>query len=181
MRLHTLGAGLLIFVSASACSAARDGDGAGSAAVDCTSASSSNEKLECRLLELVNQARAQGAQCGGNTLQPVPPLAMHPILQLTARAHASDMATHGYFDHDSPDGRDPFDRIHQAGYDFSTAAENIAAGSATAEATLEQWMQSPGHCSNIMSSKFVHIGCGYAFSGSHQYRHLWVQNFGAPR
>jgi uncharacterized protein YkwD len=171
---------LLTLIGSAACSSARDDAGPGAASVDCSAVTGENEKLECRMLELVNQVRAEGAACGGTPQPVVAALAMHPILQQTARAHAADMAQNDYFAHESLDNRTPFDRMQQAGYDFSTAAENIAAGSATAEATLEQWMKSPGHCQNILRSKFVHIGVGYAFSANHQYRHVWVQNFASP-
>jgi uncharacterized protein YkwD len=41
---------------------------------------------------------------------------------------------------------------------------------------MEQWMSSDGHCANIMSPKFVHVGIGY-----HGDSQLWTQVFGAPR
>lgn len=171
---------LMTAISCAACSAPDDGANGAAASIDCSNVASENEQKECRVLELVNQHRAQGAPCGGNPLPSVEPLAMHPILLQTARAHANDMAQNDYFDHTSLDGRSPFDRMEQAGYAYSTAAENIAAGSATAEAAVEQWMQSSGHCQNIMGGQFVHIGVGYAYSATHQYQHVWVQNFGAP-
>ncbi len=148
--------------------------------ISCDQAVTETEKVECRVVELVNVERQNGAVCDGASMPPVPSLALHAALHQSARGHAEDMAAQGYFDHNSLDGRTPFDRIEAAGYAFSSAAENIAAGSATPEQTMQQWMQSPGHCKNIMSGNYIHIGVGYAFSDATQYRHFWVQNFGAP-
>ena len=137
--------------------------------------------LECEILKLVNQERAKGANCGGQNMPSVPALEMHPTLRGTARAHAKDMASNSYFSHTSQDGRSSSQRMSDAGYKWRAAGENIAAGSPTAEATMQQWMGSPGHCSNIMGGNFVHLGVGYAFADTNKYRHLWVQNFGAPQ
>ena len=39
------------------------------------------------------------------------------------------------------------------------------------------WLQSAGHCRNIMNPSFRELGVGYAQGGS--YGHYLVQNFGA--
>ncbi|HEY8376537.1 MAG TPA: CAP domain-containing protein, partial [Nannocystis sp.] len=76
------------------------------------------------------------------------------------------------------DGESPWDRMAKAGYgNYKTAGENIAAGSATAAGTMDQWMNSDGHCANIMNPNFQHIGVGYHPGG--QWGHLWTQVFGA--
>jgi uncharacterized protein YkwD len=41
---------------------------------------------------------------------------------------------------------------------------------------MEQWMNSPGHCRNIMSGGSNEIGVGHGLGG--QYGHYWVQKFG---
>lgn len=132
--------------------------------------------LEAELVVLVNQYRAQGATCGGRAMPPVGPLTMDPALQCAARVHTKDMADRDFFDHDNPDGDGPSDRMEAAGYDGRGWGENIAAGRETAEATMEQWMSSSGHCSNIMAAGFSLIGVGYYPGG--EYRHLWTQTFG---
>ena len=59
-----------------------------------------------------------------------------------------------------------------------SVAENIAAGRSTAQAVVDDWMQSTGHCQNIMNSGLRVIGIGYAFNQSSTYSHYWTQNFG---
>lgn len=148
---------------------------------DGSSYDSEAQQLECDVLTLVNQVRARGATCGGEAMPAVGSLRMNAPLRTAARNHAIDMATHDYFDHDSQDGTTAFERMTSAGYGWSTAGENIAAGSGTAQGVMDQWMNSPGHCKNIMSGAFVDIGIGYRMQAGSAYTHYWVQDFGSPR
>jgi uncharacterized protein YkwD len=107
-----------------------------------------------------------------------PALAVDPRLTAAAQAHSMDMAVRGYFDHDSPDGRTPFQRIGDAGYPFSIAAENIAAGQRTAPDVITGWMNSADHRANIVNCALTQIGVGYATGGS--YGTYWTQDFGTP-
>jgi uncharacterized protein YkwD len=102
---------------------------------------------------------------------------MDPALRRAARLHSADMAENNYFDHNSQDGRSPWQRMGEAGYTGQPAAENIAAGNRTAAATFEQWRQSDGHCRNMMAQNANEIGIGYAEGGS--YGAYWTQTFGA--
>ncbi len=131
--------------------------------------------LEAEIVDLVNQHRAAGATCGGAAMPPVAPLTVDPALRCAARVHTLDMATRDYFDHTNPEGEAPWDRMTRAGYAWSNAGENIAGGGATAAGTMDQWMNSTGHCQNIMSDGYVHIGVGHVESAL-----LWTQVFGAP-
>lgn len=141
---------------------------------------SASATLEQQILEETNKRRAAGADCRtGGKFGPAPPLTMHPQLQQSARLHSLDMATKNYFSHTAVDGRSPFDRMKAAGYKGGTMGENIAAGNATAAATMTQWMNSDGHCANIMNPAYKHLGVGYAYGASSTYKHYWTQNFGA--
>ena len=137
------------------------------------------KQLEEDVLVIVNEKRAQGASCGAQGMfGPAAPLTMEPALRCAARKHSADMEARGFFDHVNPDGQSPWDRMDMAGYGaYSNAGENIAAGSPDAAGTMAQWMESDGHCSNIMNPDFTQIGVGYHPGG--QYGHLWTQVFGA--
>jgi len=127
------------------------------------------------VLELVNRQRAAGADCGSTgTFTPANPLSMSPALRCAARNHSLDMSTRDYFDHYSPEGEGPGERLDRSGYHGSTWGENIAWGYATPEAVVSGWMSSPGHCANIMGGQFTETGIGY-HEGS-----LWTQTFGRP-
>ena len=86
----------------------------------------------------------------------------------------------GFFEHDNPDGESPFDRMERAGYSYQAAGENIAAGQQTPEQVVLGWLDSPGHCSNIMSPDYTEIGVGYYYGEQDQFGHYWTQNFGRP-
>jgi uncharacterized protein YkwD len=131
------------------------------------------------VLVLVNAVRAEGATCGAQAFPPVPALTMHPALRCAARAHSKDMVDRDFFEHTNPSGETPSARITKAGYTWMRAGENIAAGSATAQKTMEQWLNSEGHCRSIMSGQFRQIGVGYYPGG--EYRHYWTQSFATPR
>jgi len=106
-------------------------------------------------------------------------LTVSGTLTAVALAHSQDMAAHNYFEHNSQDGRSPFDRMTAAGYAFRTAAENIAAGQRTPADVVDAWMNSAGHRANILNCALTQIGVGYATGGS--FGSYWTQDFGTPR
>lgn len=140
--------------------------------------SSPYASLEDEILAITNQRRAAGANCGGTNYPAVGPLVMNAQLRQAARAHSMDMGARNYFDHNTPEGTTPFQRIAAAGYTGSPQGENIAAGNDTAAETMTQWMNSPGHCRNIMNGEFRALGVGYARVAGSRYTHYWTQNFG---
>jgi uncharacterized protein YkwD len=122
-----------------------------------------------QVVALVNQQRAANGVS--------PPLAENAILNMAAEAHAQDMVNNNYFDHNSPNGQTPGDRILAAGYQWTTWGENIAYGYATPADVMVAWMNSPGHRANILNPAFKDLGVGFAAdSGGTMY---WVQDFGA--
>lgn len=133
---------------------------------------------EANVLFETNRRRAQGASCGGQRLPPAPPFQPSPELQRAARAHSEDMAQNNYFDHTSLDGRSVDQRARSAGYPGGFIGENIAAGRSEAAATVEQWMESPGHCLNIMEPRYRFLGVGYAQNSGTRLTHFWTQDFG---
>lgn len=133
--------------------------------------------MEEEVVTIVNQTRSQGANCGSKgDFGAAGPLTMHPLLRCAARMHSKDMVDRDFFDHTNPDNESPWDRIAKSGYGgYQNAGENIAAGSGTAAGVVDQWMNSDGHCANIMNPAFNQIGVGYYPGG--QYGHVWTQVF----
>jgi uncharacterized protein YkwD len=137
--------------------------------------------FEQEVLRLTNEARAQGACCGDEGCFPASAaLELDQALRSAARSHAADMAARDYFDHDSPEGLSPFDRMREGGYRGCAMGENIAAGQPDPAAVMESWLQSPGHCANIMQPDFTLLGVGYVEGdvGGARFAPIWVQNFG---
>ncbi|NUU20753.1 MAG: CAP domain-containing protein [Streptomycetaceae bacterium] len=117
------------------------------------------------MLTLVNAERAK-AGCG--------PVAFDAALRDLARAHSNDMADRGYFSHDTPDGKTPWDRAAAAGVDY-LAAENIARGQKTPAAVMDAWMNSPGHRANILNCGLDKLGVGVRMGDEGPW---WTQDFG---
>ena len=95
------------------------------------------------------------------------PLRLDRRLTRAARAHSADMVRRRYFQHDSPNGRTPFDRMLATRYVPRGAAwalaENIGWGTdvlAQPAALVKAWMKSPGHRRNILDGRFREIGIG---------------------
>jgi uncharacterized protein YkwD len=140
--------------------------------------------FETEVLRLVNENRAKGWNCDTEGMKPaVGPLTMEPTLRCSARLHSKDMADQMYFAHDGLDGSDPGSRMTAAGYVGRTWGENIAKGQTTPEQVVQGWMDSDGHCANIMNGQFNLIGVGYFAGTSTNMRFnselYWTQNFGA--
>ena len=102
------------------------------------------------MLTAVNQARSTAPVCGS----PVPPLSWNCLLQNAAIRHTEDMATNGYpaDGHTGWDGSIPSQRVTEAGYSWSFVGENVAGGQRSIDAVMQAWLNSSGHCSNIMTN-----------------------------
>jgi len=111
--------------------------------------------LEARMLELVNKERVAAG---------LKPLAPDPELTEVARRHSADMFARGYFAHDTPEGRDPFDRMRDANVRFLTAGENLALAP-TVQVAHRGLMTSPGHRANILQPQFGRVGIGIMDGG----------------
>ncbi|UCE58818.1 MAG: CAP domain-containing protein [Phycisphaerales bacterium] len=132
-------------------------------------------QYEDEVILLINQHRAGGASCGSEgEFAPAGPLTANDALRCAARKHSLDMSVNGFFDHDNLDGEGPDERIAEAGYAGSTWGENIAYGSLSPAQVVEGWMNSPGHCANIMYPDFTEIGVGHYSPTNH-----WTTTFGA--
>ena len=147
---------------------------------------------EDQVMEIVNQERWNNGQ--------LPPLKRVALLDTSSELHSTNMGLRNFFMHCDPDtGKSPYQRMSDAGYFYSTAGENIAAGQATPASVMTGWMNSSGHRANILNTGFREIGIGYYLdssdtnnirgsstgtctvntSGAGPYLGYWTQNFGA--
>lgn len=126
------------------------------------------EELTAEVVRLVNAERAK---------EGLAPLGTYDSLTRAAQIRAPEIVT--LFSHDRPDGTKCYTAMDETGARAGAYAygENIAAGNATAAATVEQWMNSPGHRANILNGKFTHIGVGYQHADGSDYGDYWVQMF----
>lgn len=104
----------------------------------------------------------------------VPPVALDPRLSEAALDHVTDMARKKYFEHTSPDGISPYDRMRAYGCEFTTAGENIALAGDETQADRALFRSAP-HRKNTLNPQFTRIGIAamYAADG----RMLFVEDF----
>ncbi len=134
------------------------------------------------ILNLINQARSVGRQCGNQGFfAATTPVTWNNKLFKAALAHSKNMANQNFFSHTGKDGSNPGTRISAQGYNWSTYMENISAGQSTVEIAITGWINSPGHCRNIMSSSIQEIGLGSASNQSSQYGIYWTLNGAASQ
>lgn len=89
-------------------------------------------------------------------------LTENTTLDAAAQAKANDMAAKGYFAHQSPDGRQPWDFISAAGYRYQYAGENLAVRFVDSKDVVDAWMESPTHRANIVKPAYTQIGVAMA-------------------
>ena len=147
------------------------GNGGGGAQCDgFDPAAASLDEEEQRFLALLNAHR----QANG-----VPPVSACASLNRAAQAHSEDMRDQDYFDHSGLNGSSPSSRACDACFESCQSTglgENIAAGNSGAEATFDQWLNSPGHNANMLRDSYVVVGLGRATGGG-TYRAYWTNAF----
>jgi uncharacterized protein YkwD len=117
------------------------------------------ELVRAAVLCLINRERAQNGE---------PPLALSSQLQEAAEGHSQELVSADYFDHVSPSGVTPVDRIRATGYIPSenvgyVIGENLAWGTlnlATPQSVVNAWIASPGHLANILEAQYTDTGLG---------------------
>ena len=134
------------------------------------------------ILAAVNAARAVPRTCGERAFGAAPPVAWDDALGAAALAHSRDMAARRHMAHQGSDGSEVATRAMRAGYAWRLIGENIAAGQPTAREAVDGWIESPGHCANLMNPRFTEMGAGYAISRARMPGFVyWTQVFGVRR
>ncbi len=134
------------------------------------------------ILASVNAARASARRCGSEQYAAAPPVSWNPQLGQAALIHSRDMAARRYFSHRAKDGSQPADRAARAGYAWQRVGENIAFGQSTPDEAVAGWLDSPGHCANIMNPGFTEMGAAYGVAAEKRSGIVyWTQVFGRPR
>lgn len=136
-----------------------NGNGSGSTGGTSTGTSSAAQAV----LAEVNTARAKNGLSA---------LTLDANMNRAAAVRAAELAQS--FSHTRPNGSRGLTALNEAGVSYRTAGENIASGQQSAQAVVSAWMNSSGHCANILSSSFGRMGVGQATIGGRTY---WVQLF----
>jgi len=149
-------------------------------------------------LNAINNARTVQQDCGVEGIKPaVPALVWNDKLYSAAAEHSNDMAKSDTFSHTGSGtqsdwtseqkglgrGSTVTERIENSGYDWQRNGENIAAGTNldTVDAVIQEWLNSAGHCANLMNPDFKDVGMAMAEDANSKYIHYWTQDFGTLR
>jgi uncharacterized protein YkwD len=101
------------------------------------------------------------------------PVTPDPRLGLVAAAQARRNAEIGDLSHDV--GGDFPTRLASFGAaDRARAAENLAAGSSTLDATFAQWKASPGHNRNLLMPGASHFGVARVDAPGSRLKYFWA-------
>lgn len=121
-------------------------------------------RLVEQMVDVVN-AHRRGAGC--------PELVWMQAVANAAQGHSDDMARRNYFNHTSPEGRGPSDRLRAQGVEYRAMGENIAQHPGAPREVLAGWVASPGHRQNLERCSYTHHGIGYRDG-------FWVHMFVTP-
>lgn len=118
-----------------------------------------------KMLVLINKAR---------TDRGLSELVLDDKLTAVGEEHGRDMFARGYFSHNTPEGKTPFDRMDEAGIFYLIAGENLALAP-TVEEAFAGLMESPGHKANMLSLDYGKVGIGAIDGGI--YGKMFAQEF----
>ena len=102
-----------------------------------------------------------------------------PPLEEAAQAHACDLARRQQVSHRSGLFGTLPRRLRRAGYAYSMANENLAAGQTGPAQAMRGWMASPAHRANVLAPAARDLGVGAALAAGG--RLYWVSVAAAPR
>ncbi|WP_114416168.1 CAP domain-containing protein [Marinospirillum perlucidum] len=130
-------------------------------------------------IQVINNYRSQGADCGSEgVFGSQPALSSDQRLADAAQVHSNDQYKYQRLTHTGSDGSNAGERMQAQGYSWSAWGENVARGYTTVEAVAKGWMDSDGHCKNMMSSNFTELGI--AASGENSLR-FWTLKLAKPK
>jgi uncharacterized protein YkwD len=117
------------------------------------------------------------------TKRGLPKLSENVRLARAAYLHAKEQMAENALNHSSLNGDSVSDRVSAQGYSWSFVAENLAAGRETAQETLVDWINSPGHNRNLFTKQATEFGAAYVSrprKSQNDLGHFWVLVLAAP-
>ena len=147
-----------------------------------------------RYLEAVNTMRANPKYCGTRFYASAKPLVWNEALYKASYEHSRDMAVTQVMSHTGSGTKSDWtvqtqrlkraskfsERIENNGYlRHKGIAENIAYGARGLSHVMQQWINSEGHCRNIMNPAYNEFGMAEVKSS--EGISYWTQNFGSSQ
>lgn len=137
--------------------------------------------FQVSVLAEINRRRASAQSCGTRgTFAATGALRWSNALFGASAGHARDMVANNFFSHTGANGSSVGDRLNAIAYSWASVAENIAAGQPTVTRVVDAWMNSDGHCANVMNPAMeeVAVACVYNTVNRSNY---WVMDVAKPR
>jgi len=145
-------------------------------------------------LEAVNAMRENPRYCGTRFYASAQPLVWNEALYKASYEHSRDMAITQTMSHPGSGTQSDWtvaqqrlnrpsrfsERIENNGYvRYKGIAENIAYGARVLNHVMQQWINSEGHCRNIMNPIYNELGMAEVKSADGV--PYWTQNFGSSQ
>lgn len=134
----------------------------------------SSVQLEQKFIIEVNKARAVARICGNKKYPAVPALTLNSKLTSASYKHSLDMSENQFLEHISSNGDTLVERMQGVNYVWSAVGENLAHNQKTIQKVIADWLSSPGHCSNLMSSDYTQAGVAVV-------NRYWTQVYATPK
>ncbi len=155
-----------------------------------------SEADKSAFLDAINNARAVSRDCGDGkgVVASVGALTWNNDLYEASYEHNYDMLNANFFAHEGSATQydisgaklnkhsDPLDRVKNSGYldtgvtSSYGAGENLADAHTTIQSAVNDWLNSPPHCANIMTSNFTEMGLSKVAKSNGGF--LWTNVFG---
>ena len=136
--------------------------------------------IQKKMVKLINGVRNSRRRCGKKTFSPAGTVKWNNKLAIAALNQARDMAMSDMLSHTGSDGSSVRARVERTGYYWQIVVENIAAGRQTSEAVVSLWLDSPGHCANLMKPGITEIGAACFRNCESRYGTYWALVMAAP-
>lgn len=127
-----------------------------------------------QFLKHVNITRSRGRKCGKQFFPAAPALSLNSKLNQAAHKHSEDMFKYQFLEHTSSNGDTLVERMQAVNYSWRAVAENIAHNQKSIEQVIDDWLSSPGHCSNMMSADYIQTGIANV-------NRFWTQVYATPK
>jgi uncharacterized protein YkwD len=149
-----------------------------------------DNNLKAAYLKAINDAREEARVCGERgEFQATTPVVWNDALYSAAYEHSQDMAKSNKFSHNGSGTKNDWtpsefgfsnftQRISHYNYAGGIRSENIAAGQETVAEVMNGWLNSDGHCANIMNAALQEVGMSMVVDDMSDFKFYWTQNFG---
>lgn len=129
--------------------------------------------IQSAMYRLINEYRVEQSQTK---------LTTNSYLENVALQKGRDMLDKNYFSHYGIDGREPWEWIDTAFYDFKSMGENLAMDFLTANSVFTAFQKSPAHDRNLVSASYSEIGIAIlnGYLDGHN-TNVMVVFFGSPK